>query len=187
MCAALHAKAVPLSAVHPGLIDTDLARSWMRNGCPRPLRRVLHPLLDIMFPFILLPPRHAAATLLWAASAPHRMVSLHDAGNDAWPSDCSHTAASSSDCASGRHSQALCTLLLPWQPAANLLWASSSPHYRVCLHVANMTKTGFALWAHCLIQACLPSQQTPEAADWKTQPVSSLNRLALLNHHGHAV
>eukprot|EP00891_Asterochloris_glomerata_P003953 jgi/Astpho2/3953/fgenesh1_pg.00063_%23_19_t len=63
-----------IAAVHPGLIDTDLARSWMRNGCPRPLRRVLHPLLDIMFPFILLPPRHAAATLLWAASAPHRMV-----------------------------------------------------------------------------------------------------------------
>ena len=109
--AAPHVKPSVLSAVHPGLIDTDLARSWMRNGCPCPLRRVLHPLLDVLFPFILLPPRHAAATLLWAASAPHRTVSLHDAGHDAWRSSGSLTAATSVS-ASRRRGRAIPPFLL---------------------------------------------------------------------------
>ena len=145
--------------MHPGLIDTDLARSWMRNGCPRPLQRVVHPLLDAMFPFILLPPRHAAATLLWAASAPHSTVSLHDAGHDAWKLSGSLPAA--------------CLLVADTVKSEFVCDASASAMFADVFWAANLLSArcvcmlleliAFALWPTAFYQVRLPNQQTPAA------------------------
>ena len=45
-----------------------------RLQVPRPLRRLLRPLVEIILPWILLPPSTASDTMLWAASAPAAQV-----------------------------------------------------------------------------------------------------------------
>ena len=130
----------------------------MRNGCPRPLRRVLHPLLDVMFPFILLPPRHAAATLLWAASAPHRTVSLHDAGHDAWRLSGSLRAATS-----------VSAFKKTWSSHTTLLFSRllltffglPARHTAKCVSRCaciqpEPTTNGFALWSPALYKHACP-------------------------------
>lgn len=41
---------------------------------PRPLRRLLRPVVDAVLSWILLPPATAVGTLLWAAAAPAEQV-----------------------------------------------------------------------------------------------------------------
>lgn len=58
-------------AVHPGLVDTALARGFFRGEVPAILRPLLVPLLDtVFFPFFLRTPQAAARTVLYAATAP---------------------------------------------------------------------------------------------------------------------
>jgi hypothetical protein len=45
-----------------------------RLQVPRPLRRLLRPMVEAVLPWILLPPSTAADTLLWAAAAPAAQV-----------------------------------------------------------------------------------------------------------------
>ena len=63
-------------AVHPGLVDTQLARQWITGedvwgARARPL---LAPLMRALAPWMLLPPRSAVETLLYAAAAPAEQV-----------------------------------------------------------------------------------------------------------------
>lgn len=60
-------------AVHPGLIQTDLARQWVHNEFPiRPLRG----LIDAMFRRAFLPPAYAMEPVLHAITAPAAAVCL---------------------------------------------------------------------------------------------------------------
>ena len=57
-------------AVHPGLVDTQLARQWITGedvwgAIARP---VLAPLMRALAPWVLVPPRTAVETLLYAAT-----------------------------------------------------------------------------------------------------------------------
>ncbi|KAK9824442.1 hypothetical protein WJX72_010272 [[Myrmecia] bisecta] len=61
-------------AVHPGLVDTTLARTWFRNGCPRFLAPLGLPILERLFPYCLIPTALAAQTVLFAATAPASQV-----------------------------------------------------------------------------------------------------------------
>lgn len=65
-------------AVHPGLIDTDLARGWMTQGdvAGRLLRPVASAVLTPLMPYILLPLEHAVNTVMFAATAPASQVGL---------------------------------------------------------------------------------------------------------------
>eukprot|EP00884_Botryococcus_braunii_P008599 jgi/Botrbrau1/17740/Bobra.0127s0005.1 len=63
-------------AVHPGLIDTNLARGWMTQGdvAGRMLRPVVGALLTPLMPHILLPLEHAVDTVMFAITAPMSLV-----------------------------------------------------------------------------------------------------------------
>lgn len=63
-------------AVHPGLIDTKLARGWMTDGdvAGRMLRPLVAALLTPLMPHILLPLEHAVDTVMFAISAPASVV-----------------------------------------------------------------------------------------------------------------
>jgi hypothetical protein len=65
-------------SVHPGLIDTELARGWMMQGDV--LGKFLLPLVTAvmrpLMPWILLPVEHAVNTVMFAASAPAREVGV---------------------------------------------------------------------------------------------------------------
>lgn len=61
-------------AAHPGLLQTDLARKWLHNGCPRLLRPFGIPIIDFLFPRVFLPPQYAVQTILHAATAPDDTV-----------------------------------------------------------------------------------------------------------------
>lgn len=65
-------------AVHPGLIDTELARGWMTHGdvAGRLFRPVVAALLTPLMPYILLPLEHAVNTVMFAATAPASQVGL---------------------------------------------------------------------------------------------------------------
>eukprot|EP00887_Chlorella_sp_A99_P008263 scaffold12.g8263.t1 len=58
-------------AIHPGLVDTWLARTFFKQCCPEFLRPVTDPLLDhVLCPLFLRKPASAARTVLLAATAP---------------------------------------------------------------------------------------------------------------------
>jgi len=70
-------------SVHPGLVDTALARTYFETDwLAKWLAPVGRPLLRALFPFVLLPPAMSARTLLWAAFAPAETVA------GAYVSDC---------------------------------------------------------------------------------------------------
>lgn len=57
-------------AVHPGIVDTMLARQYFLQEIPGPLRSALKPLLDHMvFPMFLKSPQQAADDILYACTA----------------------------------------------------------------------------------------------------------------------
>lgn len=53
-------------SVHPGLVDTALARGYFESLVPGLLR----PLLRVLFPVVLRTPASAAKTVVFAATAP---------------------------------------------------------------------------------------------------------------------
>lgn len=53
-------------SVHPGLVDTALARGYFESLVPGLLR----PLLRVVFPVVLRTPASAAKTVVYAATAP---------------------------------------------------------------------------------------------------------------------
>ncbi|PSC76102.1 short-chain dehydrogenase [Micractinium conductrix] len=58
-------------AVHPGLVDTALARGYFKQTPPRLLRPLTDPFFDRLFcPYLLRSPAAAAETVLYAATAP---------------------------------------------------------------------------------------------------------------------
>eukprot|EP00898_Chlorokybus_atmophyticus_P000912 jgi/Chlat1/1821/Chrsp138S02147 len=57
-------------AVHPGLVDTTLARNYFLDRTPRPLQ----PLLQCCFRFLLRTPQDAAASVLFALTSPPPVV-----------------------------------------------------------------------------------------------------------------
>ena len=63
-------------AVHPGLLQTELARQWLHNGCPSLLRPACSPVIDFLFYKTFLPPEYAVQTILHAATAPAKQVSI---------------------------------------------------------------------------------------------------------------
>lgn len=62
--------------MHPGLIDTELARGWMMQGdvLGKFLLPVVTALMRPLMPWILLPVEHAVNTVMYAATAPARQV-----------------------------------------------------------------------------------------------------------------
>lgn len=87
-------------SVHPGLVDTKLARGFFYSKTPR----LLHWLLAPLFPYILKTPQEALATMMFAITAPPSLVAgqyVADGGI--------------------RRSSALATQL----PEAGRLWAAS--------------------------------------------------------------
>ena len=64
-------------AAHPGLLQTELALSWLHNGCPSFLRSIGTPVINFLFTKIFLPPEYAVQTILYAATAPDEMVCVH--------------------------------------------------------------------------------------------------------------
>lgn len=65
-------------AVHPGLVNTQLARDWITGAdvWGRSLQPVLAPVMRALAPWLLIPPNRAVDTLLFAASAPAHQVSV---------------------------------------------------------------------------------------------------------------
>lgn len=61
-------------AVHPGLLQTELARKWLHNGCPRLLQPLCIPIVDFLFSRTFLPPEYAVQSVMHAATAPANMV-----------------------------------------------------------------------------------------------------------------
>lgn len=59
-------------AVHPGLVQTDLARQWVHNRFGIPGCRGL---IDALFHRMFLPPAYAVGTILHAITAPAEQVS----------------------------------------------------------------------------------------------------------------
>ena len=58
-------------SVHPGLVDTELARNYFETDfIPSFLRPVARPLLRPLFPYLLLPAVIGCRSLVWAAFAP---------------------------------------------------------------------------------------------------------------------
>jgi WW domain-containing oxidoreductase len=58
-------------AVHPGIVDTDLARTYFLNEVPRLLRPLVRPLFEwVLFPVCLKTPEAAAESLMYAATMP---------------------------------------------------------------------------------------------------------------------
>lgn len=58
-------------AVHPGIVDTDLARTYFLNEVPKLLRPIVRPLFEhVLFPLCLKTPEAAAERLIYAATMP---------------------------------------------------------------------------------------------------------------------
>ena len=62
--------------VHPGLIQTSLARDWVYNESPV---RAFRGLADAMFHYTFLPPSYAVDTVMHAITAPRKEVSCSHA------------------------------------------------------------------------------------------------------------
>lgn len=58
-------------AVHPGLVQTDLARQWVHNKFPI---LAVRGLIDTLFQWTFLPPAYAVETVLHAITAPAHEV-----------------------------------------------------------------------------------------------------------------
>ena len=67
-------------AVHPGLLETTLSKTWMENGCPRSVRPLGLPLLRCLYRWIFLKPERVTASILYAATAPASEVLLERVG-----------------------------------------------------------------------------------------------------------
>ena len=65
-------------AVHPGLVNTQLARDWVTGAdvWGAAMQPVLAPVMRALAPWLLVPPRRAVDTLLFAATAPAHQVSM---------------------------------------------------------------------------------------------------------------
>ena len=62
-------------AVHPGIVDTELARGFFNNGIPKLLHPVLMPFLErVVYPIFLKTPKAAAECVLYACTAPGDVV-----------------------------------------------------------------------------------------------------------------
>lgn len=62
-------------AVHPGLVDTQLARTYFKQSVYKPLQPLTTPLLDhLLCPLFLRTTRTAARLVLLAATAPGKEV-----------------------------------------------------------------------------------------------------------------
>lgn len=63
-------------AVHPGLVDTQLARSWLTGAdvAGRAAHRFVAPITRRLAPWLLIKPQRAVQTLLYAATAPRDEV-----------------------------------------------------------------------------------------------------------------
>lgn len=63
------------TAVHPGIVNTNLARSYFLNEVPRVLKPVAVPILEsVFFPYFLRTTEAAAATVLFGSLAPDQEV-----------------------------------------------------------------------------------------------------------------
>ncbi|KAI3430478.1 hypothetical protein D9Q98_005073 [Chlorella vulgaris] len=79
-------------AVHPGLVDTFLARNYFKQSVPRPLRPLSDPFFEHLFcPYLLRSPEAAAQTVLYAATAPAAEVGGQYCGTS--PHVSKHSAA----------------------------------------------------------------------------------------------
>lgn len=65
-------------AVHPGLVNTQLARDWVTGAdmWGAAMQPVLAPVMRALAPWLLVPPARAVDTLLFAATAPAHQVSM---------------------------------------------------------------------------------------------------------------
>jgi hypothetical protein len=65
-------------SVHPGLIDTELARGWIMQGdvLGRFLLPVVNAVMRPLMPWILLPVDYAVNTVMFAATAPPKEVGV---------------------------------------------------------------------------------------------------------------
>lgn len=61
-------------AVHPGLLQTQLAKGWLQNGCPKLLRPIGIPFINFIFPLTFLPAEYGVQSVLYAATAPAEKV-----------------------------------------------------------------------------------------------------------------
>ncbi len=63
-------------AVHPGLVDTQLARSWLTGAdvMGRAGQRIVAPVARALAPWLLIRPEKAVESLLYAATAPSQQV-----------------------------------------------------------------------------------------------------------------
>lgn len=80
-------------AVHPGLVDTFLARGYFKQTAPRLARPLTDPFFDHVFcPYLLRSPEAAAETVLYAAAAPAEEVGGRYCGTAPRVGDCSKAA-----------------------------------------------------------------------------------------------
>lgn len=63
-------------AVHPGLVDTQLARSWLTGAdvMGRAGQQFVAPVARALAPWLLIRPEKAVESLLYAATAPSQQV-----------------------------------------------------------------------------------------------------------------
>ena len=65
-------------AVHPGLVDTELARGWLTGAdvMGATAQRFVAPIAKLLAPWLLIQPERAVESILYAATAPADQVGI---------------------------------------------------------------------------------------------------------------